>query len=611
MRHLLLEQRLGLWGERILVTSGQQSILQFGPFQLDSANWELRKNGQRISLGLQGFKALTFLATHSGVLVTREELSREIWGPDTFVDFDQGLNFCVWTLRTALGDDAKKPQYIETVARRGYRFLSQVTHPRETSFPGEAPPQGKWTGTAPGIYRGGRCRLALSYFRDLTGDQIAESLAAALRELLLAELVADGSLMLVQPSREVTAEAVLEGALVCSADRILLVLRVADRRSGEYVWASRRQICIRGHSCRLENVAASIVAELREKLLPVAFSQRNLTSRSEIDETYFQARLLCERRTEENLGRAIRLFEFVGKKSPGFAPAFSGQALAAAVLAGMSRGGRSEWEGTVCARARRALELDPGQAEAYAALALMENLYKLEWADARRALEKAIELDGNRPTSHQWLSMVLAAQGQRAQALQEIRLARWLDPDAPIITANYILFLYLAEQYEKAMKVCRQACTRYPTFPWLRMQLGLLLEKRLRPQEALAEMEKAARFSNGQANMLAGLCRAYICVGNRGQARETLGRLKSGAAEAPISAYGVAACYTVIGETEEAIEWLGRACERKEPTVAMLPVDPLFDGLWDDRRFKALARQFGCGCPTGRVACPAPSPTAA
>lgn len=574
-----------------LVTGNQQPVLQFGPFRLDPANWELRKRDQQISLGPQVFKALAFLAAHSGSLVTREDLSREIWGPDTFVDFEQGLNFCVWTLRRALGDDSKKPHYIKTVAGRGYRFLPRVTRPRETP-PRDVPAQAARASTIAGIHRENRRRLAVSCFRDLTGDPIGEGLAAALRELLLTELVGDESLKLVQSSREMIAEAVLEGALVRSADRILLAIRAADPRTGEYVWGSVRQICGKDRSWPLESVVSSLIAEVREKLFPVVVPPSNLTSRSEIFQPYLEARRLCDRRTEQDLRNAIHCFQSIGQKAPDFAPTFSGRALAGAVLVGMSSGGRSEWEETVCASARRALELDPGQADAHAALALVESLYKLQWTDARKALERAIELDGNRPTSHQWLSMVLAGEGQGAQALQEICLARWLDPDAPIIAANHILFLYLAGRCGEAMEICRQACTRSPTFAWLRMLLGLLLEKQLRLQEALAEMEKAARLSKGQPNMLAGLCRAYIRTGNAGRAREILRRLKIRAAKPPISAYAVAACYSAIGEMEESLEWLGKACERKEPTAAMLPVDPLFDALWDDRRFKALARQF-------------------
>ncbi|HEV3513696.1 MAG TPA: winged helix-turn-helix domain-containing protein [Candidatus Sulfotelmatobacter sp.] len=575
------------------VPSGQQSILQFGPFQLDSANWELRKHGQRISLAPQAFTALAFLTSHSGNLVTREDLRREIWGPDTFVDFEQGLNFCVWTLRAALGDDPKTPRYIETVARRGYRFLSRVTRTNGTRVSHGAPCEAVRAFPTANRYTGGRGRLAVSYFSDLTGEPIGASLAAALRELLLTELVADKSLVLIQPSREAIAEAVLEGALVCSAGRILLALRAADPRSGEYVWGSVRPICAKSGPSDVEDAVSRLIAELKEKLFPVAFSTRRVPSRSEIFEAYLEARRLCDRRTDKDLRNAIRRFEFIGRRDPSFAPTFSGQALAGAVLAGMSPAGRLEWEEKVCASAHRAIELDPGQADAHAALALVESLYKLDWTNARKALEKAVELDVNQPTSHQWLSMALAAEGQGTRALQEISVARWLDPGAPIIAANHILFLYLTEQYQQAMEICRQACSRNPKFPWLRMQLGLLLERRLRPEEALAQMEKAAWLSGGQPNMLAALCRTYVRTGNAARGREIVGQLKSAGAKSTISAYGIAACYSAIGEKEECLEWLGKACDQREFTAAMLPVDPLFDTLWDDRGFRALARQFG------------------
>jgi DNA-binding winged helix-turn-helix (wHTH) protein/tetratricopeptide (TPR) repeat protein len=590
----------------VLITGSQQSVLQFGPFQLNPANWELRKSGQPISLGPQAFRALAFLASHSEALITREDLAREIWGPNTFVDFEQGLNFCVWTVRRALGDDSKKPRYIETVARRGYRFLPQVTRRGETPVSGGASAHRAEGYSARGVHREGR--LAVSWFRNFTGDPVGEGLAAAVRELLLAELIAGEDLELFQPSREMDAEAVLEGALVCSGERFLLTVRAADPRSGGYIWGSVREIYARGRTCRLENVVSSLAVEVREKLFPVPFSPGDLSSHPEVFEAYSEARRLCNRRTEQNLRRAIRRFELIGQKDPSFAPSFSGQALAGAVLVGMSSGGRPRWEETVCSSARRALELDPGQADAHASLALVESVYKMEWRDGRKALEKAIRLDCNQPTSHQWLSMVLAAQGQGHEALQEIRLARWLDPASPIIAANYILFLYLAGQYEKAMEICRLACTRHRRFPWLRMLLGFLLEKQLRPHEALAQMEQAARLSKGQPNMLAGLCRAYIRAGNAGRAREVLGRLKIGAAEPPATAYGVAACFSAIGEKEESLEWLGKACERREPTAAMLPVDPLFDTLWDDRRFKALARQFGFALLNGQSFSASPRP---
>lgn len=576
-----------------LSTGNQQPVLQFGPFLLDLANAELSKQGQRIPLGPQAFKALAFLATHSGGLVTREDLCREIWGSDTFVDFEQGLNFCVWTLRAALEDDAKRPHYIETVMRRGYRFLSTVKLLQENARPAVAPEQGIGTAISTGFHRERRYRLSVCSFRDLTGRAVGEDLAMALREVLLTELVSDQSFVLVQPSRERTADAVLEGALVNSAGRIQLTARMADLRSGEYIWGGRRDICASDQSPRLDRIASSLVAELREKVQTAAFPRPKLTLRPHILEAYLQAQSLTNRRTTQALRRAFRCFEYVEQEAPEFVPALSGQAMVGAVLAGMSSGGRSEWEDRVLASGSRALKLDPTQADAHAALGLMESVYRLKWTEAQKALETAIDLEANRPTSHQWLSMVLAAQGRGTEALQEIRLAHWLDPDAPIIAANHALFLYLAGEFENAIEVCRQGCVRNPTFPWLRMQLGLLLEKRLKPLESIAEMEKAVRFSKGQPNMLAGLCRAYSRTGNSGRARRILCGLKTKTSGRPTSAYGVAACYSAMGEREEALEWLGKACEGKEPTSAMLPVDPLFDSLWGDRRFKALARQFG------------------
>jgi DNA-binding winged helix-turn-helix (wHTH) protein/tetratricopeptide (TPR) repeat protein len=582
-------------------TGGQASVLQFGPFQLDLANTELRKLGKRIPLGPQAFKALAFLATHSGSVVTRADLCSEIWGPNTFVDFEQGLNFCIWTIREALGDNQKKPRYIETVVRRGYRFLAPARAAREIPFPSAEPAQGTRAGDAPSVHREGRCRLALSSFRNLTGDAAGEGLALALREVLLTELVADESFLVVQPSRELTAEAILEGALVSSANRIQLAIRVADLRTGAYVWASRCDVGGRDRAPRFDGVVSSLVAELREKVPAVTFAEPPFSLRSDVLDAYLQGRLLCNRRMPADLRGAIRCFEFVGQKAPEFARAFSGQALAAAVLAGLS-GGRSEWEEKVWTAGSRALELDPAQADAHAALGLMESLFRLEWAGARRAFERAIELDGSRPTSHQWLSMVLAAQGQGAQALQAVRMAHWLDPDSPIIAANHVLLLYLTRHYQEAMETCRQALSSNPAFPWLHVQLGLLLEQQQKPAESLAEMEKAARFSKGHPNMLAGLCRAYARTGNMRKARQILRRLKGDTGGRPVSPYGVAACYSAIQEREEALEWLGIACERKEPTSAMLPVDPMFDTLRDDRRFAALARQFGFAAGRGQPA---------
>lgn len=576
-----------------LTTGSRPPILRFGPFQLDLANAELRKLGRRVPLGPQAFKALAFLAIHSGTVVTREDLCREIWGPNTFVDFEQGLNFCIWTIRAALDDDPKRPRYIETAVRRGYRFLAPAKPHREIPPSPAAPLREPGPIGAPSVHRQDRCRLAVSSFRDLTGDAAGEGLALALREMLLTELIADEGFLVVQPSRGLSAEAVLEGALVSSAGRIQFAARLADLRSGAYVWASRRDVGAKDRPPQFDTVVSGLVAELREKLAAGAFAQPRSILRADVLEAYLQGRHLCDRRTREDLRGAIRCFEFVGRNAPDFAQAFSGQAIAAAVLAWLPLGGRSEWEEKVWTAGRKALELDPAQGEAHAALGSVQSLFQLDWAGAQQAFEKAIELDGSRPTPHQWLSMVLAARGQDAQALQEARMALWLDPDSPIVVANYVLLTYLAGRYEEAMEICRSASSRYPAFPMLRMQLGFLLERQFQPRESLEQMEKAARFSNGNPYMLAGLCRAYARTGNPGKARQILRRLKGASGGIPPSAYGVAACFNAIGEKEEALEWLGKACEGREATSAMLPVDPLFDTLRDHRGLVALARQYG------------------
>jgi len=253
-------------------------VLRFDGFELDSSSGELRSGPSRLVLQPQPFKVLELLAARSGCLVTREEIRRQLWSTGTFVDFEGGLNYCVRQIRKALGEDARKPRYIETLHRRGYRFLapvSRIDEPTRTRF---IPALSGCQVVSPCI------RLAVLPFSDLSCSRNEAFLADGITELLITYLSANSSLRVVSRTtimqyknsgkslcrigRELGVDRVLEGAVLHSGMRARITARLIDTSTDKNEWAACYEAEMQDHLILQEHIAHAVACDTAMYLMP-------------------------------------------------------------------------------------------------------------------------------------------------------------------------------------------------------------------------------------------------------------------------------------------------------------------------------------------------------
>src|SRR4029453_2891354 len=243
--------------------------------------------------------------------------------------------------------------------------------------------------------------------------------------------------------------------------------------------------------------------------------------------------------------------------------------------------------------AHKALEIDGSLAEAYASLAHVKTNYEWNWADAERLSRKAIALEPDYATAHQWYGLhYLAPMGRLEEAIAETRRARQLDPLSPVFNAFVGASLYFARRYDEAIDECRKTIDLHPDFGVAHWYLGrAYLQKRQVP-EALAELQKAVTLSGGSPLMKGSLGVGYAVAGDRAAAQRTLRELETLRAESYASALDIADIHVALGARERAFGWLDQAAEERAFHLIYLKVWPELDALRPDPRFQALIRRL-------------------
>lgn len=260
--------------------------LRFDGFELDASTGELRVGETRLALQPQPFKVLALLVSRSGRIVTREEIRRQLWSTGTFVDFEGGLNFCIRQIRKTLGENARKPRYIETIHRRGYRFIAPA-NPIDEASPGRFSPPG----SGPQVIRSKPAPITLAVlpFRDLSSHN-EDLLADGITELLITYLSTNSSLRVVSRTttmqykgtekslgriaRELGADRVLEGAVLHSGMRVRITARLIDSSTDQNEWAACYDAEMRDRFLLQDHVACAVACDAAIHLMPGAERKR-------------------------------------------------------------------------------------------------------------------------------------------------------------------------------------------------------------------------------------------------------------------------------------------------------------------------------------------------
>jgi TolB-like protein/DNA-binding winged helix-turn-helix (wHTH) protein/tetratricopeptide (TPR) repeat protein len=638
-------------------------IIRFGVFEVDLNAAELRKGGLRVKLPEQPFQILTVLLEKPGELVTREELRNRLWQSDTFVDFDHGVNNAVMRLREVLGDSSDSPRFIETVPRRGYRFIAHVDEspwsapsftPQQPESQKQATPTTEDPATAPAlspssIQQGvkGRRRLiivgivAIALFavalawryhatqtgtsdvrqstsvvvlplENLSGDQEQDYFADGMTDDLIANLAKIRSLRVISRStamaykhtrkplseiaRELHVDAVVEGTVLRAGDRVRITAELVQVSTDRHLWAETYESQM-GDVLALQNrVSSAIVNEIRVNLSPQdrARLARNPAVAPEAYENYLKGRFYWNRRTDENLHRAIGYFENATKQDTQYALAYAGLSDCYAVIGAAIFGTMPAGEAAPKARqaAQRALDIDPTLAEAETSLATVKFNYDWDWAGAEEGYQHAIQLNPSYATAYQRYSLLLTAMGRFQEGFGQIDKARELDPLSFSINFSLGWRLYLARQYDRAIVQLRNTLEMDPSYELPHLILGQAYEEQGAFDLAIPELRKAVELSHGTPLMLSALAHAYARSGQRAEAQQLLTQLEAASKQQYVSPYYLAIVYVGLGEKEKALSLLETALTDRSNGLIFMAVEPELDPIRSDPRFIALERKL-------------------
>jgi TolB-like protein/DNA-binding winged helix-turn-helix (wHTH) protein/Flp pilus assembly protein TadD len=626
--------------------------LQFGVFEVDLRAGELRKHGVRLRLQEQPFRVLAMLLERPGGLVTRDELRQRLWTADTFVDFDHGVNKAVNRIRDVLNDSATSPRFVETVARRGYRFIADVRvvegalarsdasaqdldsvepEPTVPAHPARPAPLERWRlwmilsaavavlsiaiGAAvfrsrPPAQTPNRSHAVLP-LENLSGDSSQEYFADGMTDELIATLAQLRALHVIsrtsamaykrarkpvpQIARELNVDAVVEGTVSHSGDRVRITAQLIDARDDKHLWSRTYDGNLRDTLSLQNEVAESIAVQIRINLDPR--EQTTLRRAKTVDpqayEAYLKGRYFWNKRTGDDFEKAVDYFTQAIARAPDYAEAYSGLADTYALL--------GDWEYGVLppkdayprakAAAVKALQLDDTLGEAHTSLAFCLDGYDWDLNAADTEFRRGIDLNPGYATGHHWYAWHLSLLGKNNEAIAEMKKAQSLDPLSLIINADLAELLLIAHFTDESIQQSRKTIEMDANFSLAHNQLGLACLQRHRDNDAIVELQSAVRLSAGSPTCTANLGRAFAVSGRRNEAERILDDLKKRSRPGFSNAAEIAVVYAALGDSDQAMVWLEKGYEERfNPGVLLRPgLDP----LRGDRRFQDLEHRVG------------------
>ena len=576
--------------------------IRFGVFEADFPAGQLRKHGSKIKLQVLPFRILTILLERPGQIVSRDELCKNLWPSGVPPDIYHNLNVAIGKLRRALSDDSQHPQYIENIARRGYRFLGTV----------DAEQRGK--GKSRGPKRKRQITLLVLPFKSFSGQPDKRSLVEGLTEELIArvqQLDPERLTIIVwKPGKQFrqavtggplagkkrTVDYILAGSVRCAGNRVRVIAHLTQVSDGTELWAESYERQLDDVLSIQAEIAMSIVRALQARLLP---SQNGVSGRiyqpnaeaylAYLTGYYHQAKL-----TKEALNKSIQCFEQVIQEDPHCARAYSGLANSYALLGWLGCPARSSNECFLRAEeaALKALEMDATLAEGYASLAFVKLFHDWDWPELERLAQQAIHLDPASANAHLVYGLYLASKLEFEAAISHVRRAQALSPVSVFTSLLAGLVLYLSRQYDEAIQELSKALDLEPNFVWALIMTAVVYMENSMLDEATSLLEKARVQDSESMRSTAWLGYLYARSGQRNSAEEVLSKLKELWREGLVSAFHVAIVYVGLGRTDRSIEWLQRACEERYCLSPMFGAEPKFDGLRSSSKFQALVQRI-------------------
>jgi len=453
--------------------------------------------------------------------------------------------------------------------------------------------------------------IAVLPLENLSGDRDQEYFADGMTDALISNLAKIGSLTVIsrtsvmrykktekslpEIARELKVDAVVEGTVLTYGQRLRITVQLIDARTDRHLWNKSYERDMRDVIALQNEVARAVAREIQVKLTP---HEEELLAKirqikPEAYQAYLKGRFFREKRTGEDLKKAIECFEQAIEVDPNYAMSYAGVADSFLLLPQYSPFPPKEAYLKAKEAALKALEIDNTLAEAHASLAMIKVVSDLDWEGAEKEFKRAIELNPSYATAHHWYAFWLMWMERHDESVAEIKLAKELDPLSLIINANVGFMLFYARRYDEAIEQYQNSLEMYPNFDELHRYIGMAYEQKGMYKEAVKEFKEAISLSGDLWKHIAELGRTYAVMGKRREAMNVIDELKELSERKHVSMYNIAAIYTALDRKNQAFEWLEKAYKGSEDMRLYLKVDPWFDNLRSDPRYKALLQKMG------------------
>ena len=612
---------------------------EFGPFVLDAAKRRLLRDGETVRLTPKAFETLTALVEVRGKTIGKDELLKRVWG-DTVVE-ENNLNQSITALRKALGDSRSESQYIATIPGQGYRFVADVREIVDDAVSvveAVASPVAAETRktrlSRPWLISIGAVVLVVALagviswtrssaperfnissvmvlpLENLSGDASQEYFADGMTDALIGDLARINGLRVIsrtssmhykgstKPLPEIASElnvdGVVEGTVQRSSDRILVRAQLIHARSDTHLWVQTYERDVKDVLTMQSEIAQAIAREVQAKAQSDQPQAQKPVRPRAFDE-YLQGRYLYwNKRTEENLQKAIEHFQNAIREDPNYALPYAGLAdcynamgsVQVASIPPLDARKRAEEAAT------KALALDSSLAEAHTSLGYVHN-FNWNWNAAEQSFKRALELNPNYANAHNLYATHLMAKGLTAESIAASNRARELDPFSLSISVQRGFLLENARRYDEAIEQLRNVIAMDPNHYQAYWTLGHTYAASGRFVEAIAAAEKAAALSDRVPGALGILGLVYGLAGRKDDATKVLHELLELNKQRYVTPAALANVYIGLGDKERAFFWLEKAYEERSNYIAWMKVFPIVDPLRSDPRFASLLQKVG------------------
>ena len=609
-------------------------LYQFGPFCLDPVKRRLLRDGEVVRLTPKAFETLLALVEGRGRTIEKDELLNKVWAGVAVEE--NNLNQSITALRKSLGDSRQESHYIATIPGVGYRFVAEVklaeVTPEVEATPKPPRPRGARVPRYALVVLVALVMLGVVvYFlvtrerppavssimvlplANLSGDPNQEYFTDGLTDALIGDLAKIGSLHVISRTSsmhykgtnkslpaiaaEMKVDAIVEGTVQRSGDRVVIRAQLIHAATDSHVWAETYERPITDVLNVQSEIAQTIARRVQIQM--TAAEQSRLTAshpvRPKAFDDYLQGRYLYwNKRTEENLNKAIEHFRSAINEDPNYAPAYVGLADCYNALGAVQVGALPPLDARRLAEeaATKALALDPALAEAYNALGYVK-LFNWNWTGAEQDFKRAIELNPNYANAHNFYASFLIARGNVEQSIASANRARELDPFSLSISAQRGFLLENARHYGEAIEQLRAVIAMDPNHYQAHWILGHTYAANGQFEQAIEASQKAVELSERAPGALGMLGLAYAVAGRKDEANKILNELLDLNQRRYVTPVALVNIYIGLGNKDQAFVWMEKAFQERSNYLVYLKVFPILDPLRSDPRFADLVRRVG------------------